>query len=525
MKHLINNSLRTKNMIELLQAMGINLENTGVSCKDERVVFKATTEIENLAAKLQELLQKDAVKPALSRMTFAELISDDIIQATCNETSAEVHKQSCLSLFKLFQNAVYTLDQEQEYLEIMLPSPVYEPLFNLLTYKYIIIEDGKIRFSIKEYLKEHKEEHILIEGESPLLFIHADVFESQKVFYAQKHLSDGKVEVTPYFFVPNAITPPEYHFVLDTSASMNEQDVRMGEKRLTILKKCVLQFAEALFAFQPDAVIKITRFNTETHEVGRYRKADLENLTCDINTLNASGMTRLYATVAEQLASLQKSSQHNNILLFTDGTNTVGNDREQEEALERTVRSLESGTRLIPARNKLFIISYSAKQPEVLYRVAGVFGSLVINTNSSDFMDALSEKDQLQEWAAARELFTCRLEFAGSSNSDTQTEEYVRSYDMSGQFTALEPKYCNSDETLHLTIKDGNGKTLLDETRSFVQMPGVVMEEHAPPVGTPVLPGSAKRVKSLGVFSHNDGAVSTTDNPVQAKTSLETATL
>ncbi|ASQ45590.1 hypothetical protein clem_05170 [Legionella clemsonensis] len=40
MKHLANNALRTKNMIELLQAMSLNLDNTQINCMDERVVLR-----------------------------------------------------------------------------------------------------------------------------------------------------------------------------------------------------------------------------------------------------------------------------------------------------------------------------------------------------------------------------------------------------------------------------------------------------------------------------------------------------
>jgi len=83
MKHLVNNVLRTKNMEALLSAMGIPLENTKVACKDERVIFSpgTTKEAEALAANLQNLLQKDTVKPALRRMTITELLAEDIANA------------------------------------------------------------------------------------------------------------------------------------------------------------------------------------------------------------------------------------------------------------------------------------------------------------------------------------------------------------------------------------------------------------------------------------------------------------
>ncbi len=491
MVHLVNNALRTKNMVELLQAMGIPLDNTQVACKDERVIFNPGTinEGENLAANLQALLQKDTVKPALRRITLTELMADEIAQATCNESAkTEIHKKSLLALLSVFQNAGldYALDEQQDYLHIQLPSPIYAPLFNTLNYKYLSVDGEKLKFNIKEFLKAHQQELILIDGKSPLLFAHSDFFENKKVFYAEKRVSEDTIEVTPYFFVPDALSPPAYHFVLDTSISMK------GE-RLTTMQHSVSEFADVLFQFQPDAVINITQFNSETKKVGMgsYRKADFAQLSNEIHQLKADGLTRLFGTVSEQLSKLSQSTQHNNILLFTDGENSVGEDEKEIDALEKIVKSIEETSSLIPARNKFFILSYGVKQPDVLHQMVKVFGSHVLKTDTSDFQKALSEKGKLQEWAAARELFTCRLEVTDSSGLGAQTQEYVRSYDMSGQFVALKPKQYKDGETLHLTITDGNGKTLLDDKKQPAKKQ----------MGTHLLPGSAKAATQHGVFS------------------------
>ncbi|CAM2849837.1 marine proteobacterial sortase target protein [Legionella steigerwaltii] len=489
MKHLVNNILRTKNMVGLLNAMGVPLENTKVACKDERVIFNSgtTKEAEALAANLQDLLQKDTVKPTIRKKTVAELLAEEITYASCADSAmSETHKKSCLAVLSVLQltGLEYTLDEQQEYINIQLPSAAYAPLFNSLTYKYMSIEGEKIKFNIKEFLKAYKQELILIDGKSPLLFAHSESFESKKVFYAEKKVSEDTTEITPYFFVPDALTPPAYHFVLDTSGSME------GE-RLTTLKKSVIELADALFQFQPDAVINISEFNSTTRKVGSYRKQDATQLTSDINKLRADHSTRLLGTVSDQLSMLVQSTQHNNVILFTDGENSIGNEEDQTKALEKMVESLGGSASLIRVRNKFFILSYGTKQPEVLHKVAQAFDSPVLETNTIDFTAALSEKGKLQEWAAARELFTCRLEIADSSGLDTKSEEYVQSCDMSGQFVALKPQQYQNNESLHLTIKDGNGKTLLDDKRSLAKKS----------VESVLLPGSAKAAVQHGMFT------------------------
>ena len=460
-----------------------------VTCKDELVIFNPETakESEGLAAILQMLLQKNAVKPMFRKVTVAELIADEIANAICSMSElTETNKKSCLAVLNVLQlsGLTYTLDEQQEYFNIPLPSSAFVPLFNSLNYKYLSIEGEKIKLNIKEFLKAHKQELILVDGKSPLIFAHSDSFESKKIFYAEKRVSEDTTEVTPYFFVPAAITPPDYHFFLDTSRSMEG-------KRLTTLQKSVIELADALFQFQPEAVINITEFNSTTKKVGSYRKQDFDQLSRDINSLSATQMTCLFNTVSEQLFSLAQSKQHNNVLLFTDGVNTVGESKKQIERLEKVVKSLQESSTLIPARNKFFILSYGTKQPEVLHKVAQVFDSPVLETDTADFTAALSKKDKLQEWAAARELFTCRLEVTGSSTLDVTSEEYVRSCDLSGQFVALTPKLCKDHETLHIAITDGNGRKLIDDKKSFAKKP----------VEASLLPGTAEAASNFGVFT------------------------
>ncbi|WP_019217455.1 VWA domain-containing protein [Legionella tunisiensis] len=502
-------------MTALLQDMGMNVGkkeegNAEVSCKDELVILKPATpdEVENLAGEVQKLLQTENATPTIQRFTLNDLLNAEIDAATCSDVKMiEKSKRSLQALLPILE-LDFALDVEQEYLDIKLPSMAYAPLFGSLTYKYMNLEGETLRFNVKEFLKEHSEELVLIDGQAPLLLCDAAQFEKKKVFYAQKRLNENEVEVTPHVFIPFAATPPTYTFVLDTSGSMKTKYGTHGtETRLKMLQKSVIKFAEALYEFHPDATINIKQFNNTTENVGSYKKRDLVTLRMQVNGLKPNGSTSLFTATTNQLSSFSNSTKHNNVLLFTDGENTDS----AEQDLQMEVESLQHGSPLIPARNKFFIISYGASQPLVLHTVAEIFDSPVINTNSPDFVDALSENKKMQEWAATRELFTCRVEVA-TSNSDFNETTYVSTYDLSGQFTALEPVICNDNEELHLTLVDGDGEIVLDDRKPAVK-PAIPVVEKLPEETTPVLPGSAKTVANIGVFG-GQPQLSTTNTSV-----------
>lgn len=503
---LANNALRTKNMTALLQDMGVNVGKkeegkAEVSCKDELVILKpaAQEEAENLAGEIQTLLQTGKTKPVIQRFTLSDLLNAEIDAATCtNVQMTEKNKRSLRALLPILELG-FTLDSEQEYLDIQLPSTAYAPLFGSLTYKYMKLEGETLRFNVKEFLKDHREELVLIDGEAPLLLCDAAQFEKKKVFYAQKRLNENEVEVTPHAFIPSAAKPPVYTFVLDTSGSMGTK--YDGTKtRLQLLQKSVIKFAEALYAFHPDATINIKQFNNTTENVGSYKKGDLVALRMQVNGLAASGSTSLFSATTNQLSSFSSSTKHNNVLLFTDGENTDS----AEQDLQSKIEALQNGSPLILARNKFFIISYGASQPPVLHTVAQIFGSPVINTDSPDFVAALSENNKMQEWAAGRDILTCRrvLVQAGKGNSASNPETtYACSYELSGQFTPLKPVRCKDNEELHVTLVDGDGVVILDDRKPAIKPDVPVVEQQPQSLeATPVLPGSAKTATQIGVF-------------------------
>ena len=153
----INNKLRTKNMIKLLEAMGINLDNTQVLCNDERVVFHSEGEgIKALAENLQALLQTKTQVPVLKQMTVAELILDDITKATClgdEETQKKRKEYSCAAVFGILQKILNVcLMRSKSILKSRFNLlRVYMPLFSSLVYPHMTIEGDTLKSISKTF--------------------------------------------------------------------------------------------------------------------------------------------------------------------------------------------------------------------------------------------------------------------------------------------------------------------------------------------------------------------------------------
>ncbi|WED44076.1 VWA domain-containing protein [Legionella cardiaca] len=460
MPKLADNALRAKNITSLLLNMGVELQNSPISCNGEFFGFNLQnhTNILGLQTKIQSLLQ---VAPA-KRINLPTLITQEIDEATCpSQAQMDTHKKSCKAIFDVLQmqGLDYSLDKELEQITINLPNP-YGQLFACLEYNYMHVSGNQVIFDLKKYLQNKPENLFLFEDKVPYLFAKTEAFERKQVFYAQKHSKEG-IEVTPYFFIPNASCPPDYHFVLDTSTSMEGN-------RLETLKASVITFAKALFQFQPNAVIKITTFNSQINLLGTYNKEQITALESDVNNLNVNGNTCLYRVTSQQLIHIQESSRHNNILLFTDGQNDSYDSELQLELLKKHIHALQTGSALTTAKNKFYILNYGSQQPQALYQVTQLFDSPIIETDTPHFMETLDKHEKLQEWAALRELFECRLEVSNNAKqSKREPINYVRPFDMSGQFAALETEKFQYGDVLQLVVKDSNGHIILDDKKEL----------------------------------------------------------
>lgn len=313
---------------------------------------------------------------------------------------------------------------------------------------------------MKSYLKDTPNTVIQIEEldpkKSPLIFLDAYTFQS-KIYYATKEQSDGSIEVTPYFFVPPAMTPPCYQFVLDVSGSMQHS---LGD-----LKTSVITLAGALFAFAPQATISITTFSNGIQALGTY--ATLDALTKVVNKIEIRGDTPLYNATLLLIEAFSSSKHHNNVLLFTDGENNVDKATSEEKLKSELARLSPSSPAV--ANNKLFVISYNQSQAEIMERAAELFNAKVIPTSSLDFIQALSDKDQLQSWAAACGLFTGRI--VVSNKLGAKETIYAKSLDMSGQLVSLDSKICMPGDTLEITLVDSRNITIAQSKKTLTPKP------------------------------------------------------
>lgn len=450
MGQLVNNILRSKNLSLLLSDMGI--ASAGVNYNGELVVLRPINRAEagHFVEKIQELLQTETTTPAIVKFRLDELLIAEINQATiCTDMSMiEKNKKSLEALLPIL-GLDFTLDEQQEYLDIQLPKD-YVSLFGSITYRYMTIKEQTLRLNLKEFLKDHKNQLILIDGESPIVLTDATLFERKKVFYAEKTLGTGEIEITPHVFIPRSVKPPIYTFILDTSSSMTKR--YEGGTRLESLKNSAIKFAEAIWDVYPGALIKIKQFNSSISELGSYNKSNLEAFSSNLNNLTTASGTALYSTVLSELSSLSKS--HNNILLFTDGENTG----KGEEELKNKLQLLSQGSILERTCNKFFFVTFNSPAG-LLSEVAKLFSSPIISTTEPDFIAALAEKNRMQEFVTARDLLSCRLEVNANSKISTVPVEQA------GQFVAMQSSHCKKGDSFRLTIHNGSGEVIFDDLR------------------------------------------------------------
>ncbi|WP_058493824.1 VWA domain-containing protein [Legionella worsleiensis] len=466
MSDLSNYLLRERSIKEFLGIMGFDLTQFRVSSVDDFFLFDLNDMelVDEFANKLNAII-KTHDENGFQSLKLIDLIDAEIAQATCtNDSMLETHRKSCRAILDIIkmQGAHFVFSQESGLLEMALPDPAYASMLNLLNYKQLSVSpEGTLVFDLKKYLHNTTAHMIKIiqddPKESPLLFLNTNILQARQMYYATQKLDDGRVEVTPYFFVPHAITPPNYHFVLDVSVSM--------ESALPDLKKSVKSLADQLFVFQPDAELTITTFSRGVKQIGVYKVGDLERLYRNVDDLVAETHTPLYEVTADFVERISNADNQNNVLLFTDGQD-YGSKPDSDLRIQMLMRRLEGSSTLV-ARNKFNVISYRIGQDNLMHDVAQLFSSEVIETASADFVAAQSDPELLMRWAAARELFSIRAVVTDKIGEQT-TKSYGLSLDMSGQLTRLDSIICEPGEQLDIVVSDSSGTLLLQDSQTFI---------------------------------------------------------
>jgi hypothetical protein len=466
---LSNHLLREKSIKEFLTAMGVDITGVRVSSIGELFHFSFDDPgvADCFANGLNTVIQADSEKKPVKSLSLAEIIGSEIEHATSTDSKLAVHQASCEALLAIIesQRTNFVFSQESDLLELTLPNPAYAAMFNLLEYPHITFStDGRLIFNIKKYLQNTHDAVVKITGfdfnQPPLFFLNSNILKEQKIYYATKELGDGNVEVTPYFFVPRSITPPIYHFVLDVSGSM--------ENALPDLKRSVKSLAQQLFMFQPDAELTITTFSNGVDRIGSYKFSQLKLLNVQIDDLVVKSDTPLYEVTAHFLEVIADDTMQNNVLLFTDGQESGSKPNSESRVRAKIDNSGANEPLISQVRNKFYIFSYHVGQDSLMREVAKVFGSEVVETSSADFVAALDDSELLMKWAAARDLFSMHLVVVDKQGIKS-TEQYRQSLDMSGQFTSLKPRICQSGETIEISVFDGSGNPVLQSSKFLIE--------------------------------------------------------
>ena len=345
-----------------------------------------------------------------------------------------------------------------------MPDPSYAGILKLLNYPSLLIneQDGicRLAFDLKQYLQNHASFGVIKftqddPNASPLLLLNSYAMEAKKVYYATKELDDGRVEVTPYFFVPDAIIPPDYHFVLDVSGSMRAD--------LSDLKQGVKTLAQQLFILQPNAQLIITTFSSEIKKLGVYGADQLEQLNSAVDSLIVESDTHLYEVTADFLDLIKASnSKQCNVLLFTDGEDN-GSKYDSESRIKVLIDDLKASSVVREISNFNFV-SYKVKPNNLMQEVVETFTSgEFFETTSANFVAAPRDPELLMRWAAARGIFSIRF-VVKSKLGDQVIAEYKEIFPQSSQLAALKPRICLPGETLEVSVSDINSNELLQSS-------------------------------------------------------------
>lgn len=492
MGKLSNDILREKSMRGFLTAMGIDISTVEVSSVEGLYGFSFTNpqQIDTFASKLNAVVQPEGSNTPVQVLKLTEIIEKELENSTCQDKDQlETHREASKDMLGLILRKAtdFKFSQESGLLEVKLPGTSYANFLNTLKYPHLSFTgDGKLILNLKAYLKDYPAEVVKIEGlnanQLPLVFLNSLALERKQVFFATKTLGGNKVEITPYYFVPQASKPPAYHFLLDMSGSMS------SDGKLDNLKLHVRSLARELFEFQPDARIILTTFSSDIKEHGEYTKADLPRFYLQVDSLNTRSDTFLYKASLDKIEKIKSNNNFNNVLLFTDGQDNGGN----ENQLSDTLTSLHNTNPLFTARTKFNIFSYGTNQSLTMHKVADTFASKVIETSQIDFMEASNDPELMKKWAASRDLFTSRM-VVENRKGDKQESTYVQNLDMSGQLACLQPKTLELGETLTVTIKDGNNNVVVESSKS-IELPKPSHAGLLATIGINAVPNTSKSV-------------------------------
>jgi hypothetical protein len=111
------------------------------------------------------------------------------------------------------------------------------------------------------------------------------------------------------------------------------------------------------------------------------------------------------------------------------------------------------------------------QQQDVLQKLTDAFGGHFIIENTPSLTAALVNKDKLQDWVAARELFTIKLQVHSIlNNEDIRSHRDIKqAITQSNQLQALEHFIVRPGDEVHLLVTDSLGDTVCEVRKAIGQ--------------------------------------------------------
>jgi hypothetical protein len=498
---LANNKVKRAQLASFLVNAG--LEATTIQAFEQCYGIETTSDedAKTKAAALKKIFSL-AVSDAIPTINLVELLKKSIEKGE-SKSEQEAYRAVCLTMIKTAK-----LDpsmNDDGIIFFNLPAS-FSAVFKELQLDNIVVTEKGLEIDLENLLTHQTTDlgFLKLDADlSPMIILKSTALEN-KIFYQVKDIEgdDENVNVTPSFLVPRNLTPPKYSFMLDVSGSM--------QKSLPALKKSVIKMAEMIFEFEPKAQIQLSVFHSDVYSKGKFVKAEHQGLIDTIKAMEVEGTTALFKAAETELDKTD-SQPFNNILLFTDGNNNLKD--EFQHSLEAKINKLkEAGAEITCARNKFYIINYgSTQQSKLLHDLTKVFGSKLINSNDPELTKALSDKGEMQSWAALSEFFKAYLTVQGKE------QEQVLTLDCSGQLFTLPTKTLAKQGSIVTKITNGNGDIVAENELQLAPPASVIATlEKAQMPTEPVAP---TRTKARGTVSNLLGKLSALFASPELKTS------
>jgi hypothetical protein len=423
-----------------------------VSLFNTEVAPDESVRLNKLVSDISQLLLLDS---QLSRITLLDMLQETL---RLTMTSVSANREACINLLPLFVNSI-TMNIESGEIQFAIPSAAIAQLFQQLRHEWLSINEHQLSLNLNAYFNSKPQAIFLVDkgiGQFPTLLINSQKIPQNQPLLIETQQPNGNIQIKPYFTSLKPNTPPMYHFILDVSSSMK------GD-RIQQLKNSVKQFAQTLFNYQSNATLNIDFFNHKMQNIGQFTNNELEELNEEIDQLIAIGGTDIASASNKKIEEILTTNRQNNVLLFTDCEQN--SDRPWSIAL---VQHLEKISPQESLRNKFFIISFNELPiyQEQLTAIVDAFQSSLIMYKSADLQAALMNAGRLQEWVAARDLFTTRILLTATNGHETLIESAM-SANQVGQLVSLKSFEAAPGDTISFTIEDGTGKNILQWKKSL----------------------------------------------------------